>query len=170
MAAQIIYPTPYPAVNSILNELLSKVQTILGKCLIGMYLYGSLALDDFDPRSSDIDFVVVTTTELPQALFLSLKAMHAHLARDESKWATELESSYIPQDALRRYDPPNTHHPHIDRGGGSLNIEQHDTDWVVQRYVLRTHGLLLVGPSIETLIDPISAQELRQASLDLFNY
>ena len=158
--------TPYADVNVVLHELLSGVQTILGNHFIGLYLYGSLALGDFDPERSDIDFLVVTTDDLPAELISALKPMHARMAAGSSKWATELEGSYIPQAALRRYDPNRARHPRINRGEGTLGLEQHDCDWVIQRHVLREHGVVLAGPTPQTLIDPILPHELRQAVLE----
>jgi hypothetical protein len=162
-----LHPTPYPEVNAILLWLMLDVQAILSDQFTGMYLYGSLALGDFDPGKSDIDFLVVTTDELPDVLVAALAAMHARLAASSSKWAMELEGSYIPRRSLCRYYPNDTHHPHIDRGRGKLAIAQHDTDWVIQRYVLREHGVVVAGPDIRRMIDPISADELRQAVRDL---
>jgi predicted nucleotidyltransferase len=167
MASGITNPTPNAEVNFILNLLRSEVQQILGNQLVGMYLYGSLALGDFDRQKSDIDFVVVTDGELSDELMEVLKVMHRRLAASGSKWAYELEGSYIPQKALRRYNPYSVRHPHIDRGGGSLSVEQHDSDWVIQRYILREHGIILAGPDPKTIIDPILPDDLRQAVLDL---
>lgn len=67
-----------------------------------MYLYGSLALGDFDLQKSDIDFLVVTKENLRKATFQALKSMHAEFATCSSKWATELEGSYISKRALER--------------------------------------------------------------------
>ncbi len=122
MSAHVTHPTPYPDVNALLHELLSSVQTILGNHFVGMYLYGSLAIGDFAPHKSDIDFVVVTANELPDEMLPALEAMHARTAASGSMWATELEGSYIPQHALRRCDPTHALHPHIDTGGGTLGV------------------------------------------------
>ena len=157
------FPTPFTVVNDILLNLLAQVQVILGEQFVGMYLYGSLALGDFDPLRSDIDFLVVTRRALEEKDLLALQAMHRALGAADSKWALELEGSYIPLVSLRRYNPGDTHHPHIDRGSSGLAIEQHDTDWVVQRHTLRRCGVVLSGPPLESLIDPISPDELRQA-------
>ncbi len=167
MSAHVTHPTAYPDVNAVLNMLLLSVQTILGNHFIGMYLYGSLASGDFDPQRSDIDFVVVTADELPDEMLPALKAMHARIAASGSTWATELEGSYIPQHALRRYDPTHALHPHIDRGGGSLRVEQHDTDWVIQRHILREQGVVVAGPAPQALIDPVLPNELRWAVLGI---
>jgi len=167
MSAHDTHPTPYPDVNALLHELLSSVQTILGSHFVGMYLYGSLASGDFAPHKSDIDFVVVTANELPDEMLPALEAMHARIAASGSRWATELEGSYISQHALRRYDPTHALHPHIDRGGGTLGVEQHDSDWVIQRHILREHGVVLAGPAPQTLIAPVLPNELRRAVLEI---
>lgn len=168
-AMQAAHPPPStdPDVNAILAELCAAVHAILGAEFIGMYLYGSLALGDFDPRKSDIDFLVAIAGPLSAEHLASLQAMHRRLAAGKAKFKQELEGSYIPLAALRRYDPADTRHAHIDRGSGALQIEQHDTDWVVQRYSLREYGLALAGPDPRSLIDPISADELRDGVLGL---
>jgi len=163
----IFHPTPYPDVNAMLLRLLAEVQTILGDQFTGLYLYGSLAIGDFDPGKSDIDFLVVTTDALPDEKVAALATMHARLAASDSKWATELEGSYIPRRSLRHYDATDTHHPHIDRGGGTLAIEQHGTDWVIQCHVLRNQGVVVAGPDPRTLINPVSADELRRGVVGL---
>lgn len=156
---------PYPEVDALLQELLQSVQTILENHFVGAYLFGSLSSGDFD-QNSDIDLLVVTDDELPGDLFLALKAMHARIAAGDSWWATQLEVSYIPKHALRRHDPASALHPHIDRGKGeSLRLMRHDNDWVVQRHTLRERGITLAGPAPETLIDPISPNDLRRAML-----
>jgi hypothetical protein len=157
------YPTPYPDVNAILDRLLANVQATLTDRLVGMYLYGSLANGGFDPGSSDIDFLIVTDDELPGEIVTALVEMHTQIATLDTRWATELEGSYIPKDALRRHDPARAQHPHIDRGSGHLSIMQHDSDWVVQRYILRERGIVLAGPPLPALIDPVSPDDLRQA-------
>lgn len=160
--------TPYAEVNAVLYEVLSGVQNILRDRFVGMYLYGSLAVGDFQPDRSDIDFLVVTEEELPGQVVAALQAMHIRMAERDQPLGREIEGSYIPRHALRRYDPANARHPHIDRGGG-LAVEQHDCDWVVQRYVLREHGVVVAGPAIHTLIDPITPDKLKQAVLELMH-
>jgi len=83
MSNQNTHPTPYPEVNTVLNVLLADVQTILGNQFISMYLYGSLADGGFD-QDSDVDFVVVTKEDLPEALFSALQAMHVRVAQLDS--------------------------------------------------------------------------------------
>jgi hypothetical protein len=160
-------PTPYPEVNALLQELLKSVQSILGRHFIGMYLDGSLASGDFD-QESDIDFVVVTDDAISGELFSALKAMHERIATMDFQWAIQLEGSYLSQHALRRFDPAHALHPNIERGRGErLKMVQHDEGWAIHRSILRERGITLAGPVPQTLIDPVSPTQLRQAMLSM---
>jgi predicted nucleotidyltransferase len=159
--------TSYPDVNEILNILLSYVQEILGDQFIGMYLFGSLANGDFD-QHSDIDALVVTDAEISEDRFSALEEMHRQINKIDSPWAIQLEVSYIPQNALRRFDPDNILHPHMDRGNNeTLHRMSHANDWIIQRHILRERGIVITGPSLKTLIDPVSPNDLRQAVADV---
>jgi len=161
------HPTAYSDVNTVLQELLAGVRAILGQRLVGMYLYGSLAGGDFDPRTSDIDFVAVTAGELSDDEFSALRALHERLAAGPSKWGVELEGYYIPRPALRRYDPAQAPCPHIERGE-KLVVEPQGSDGAIQRHILREQGIVLAGPAPRELIDPVSPDDLRQAVWTLF--
>ena len=164
------YPTVHPKVNRLLDELLRRVQTVLSDQFVGLYLFGSLTSGDFDP-DSDIDVLVVTEDDLSAALFAGLKAMHQHIVTGGSHWATQLEVSYIPLAALRRHEPTHADHPHIDRGCGDQELVRmrHDASWIVQRHVLRERGITVAGPAPATLIDDVTADDLRRAMVDVLN-
>jgi predicted nucleotidyltransferase len=160
-------PTPYSAVNEILDLLLTDVKGIMQDQLIGMYLFGSLAIGDFDLHS-DIDILFVTEQAISEEAFQDLFEIHERISTIDSPWAIQIEVSYIPKDALRRFDPANNSHPHIDRGPGEkLHWMRHDSDWNVQRYILRERGITVTGPDPKTLIAPVSPAELRSAGSEI---
>jgi hypothetical protein len=168
MPSDALNPTPYPDVNAVLHDFLSGIHAILGDQFVGMYLSGSLALGDFDARRSDIDFVVVTDTEVSGDDLAALRAMHDRFNAGDSPWATEVEAAYIPRDALRRYDPARARHPHIERGAGeALDLDDLATDWIIHRAIVREHGVIVAGPDPRTLIDAVSAQDMRRAVVEL---
>ena len=140
-------PTLYPDVNAALHLLRQEARTILGDHFHSMYLTGSLALGDFDPHRSDIDYIVVTDVDVAADQLTALRAMHARFNASASPWATEVEVVYIAQDALRRHDPARATHPHIERGPDeTLRMDELDSGWVVQRHILRTRGVVVAGP------------------------
>jgi len=143
--------------------LLLGVRTVLGDTFVGMYLYGSLAGGDFDPRRSDIDFVVVTADALPDETIAALETMHARITVSGSKWAAKLEGAYVPQQALRRHDPSESPCPCTNEG--RFYLATLGSDWVIQRYTLWEQGVVVAGPPPRSLIDPVQPDDLRQAVL-----
>src|SRR3989442_5190505 len=135
-----VIATPFGEINSVLEELLLGVRAVLGRRFVGMYLDGSLAIGDFEPDKSDLDFVVVTDGELSPETFENLKTMHERIATGASKWAKELEGSYIPERALR-HDRRPAAHPYIDRGSTLAMVHQQREYWVIHRQLLREHAV-----------------------------
>jgi hypothetical protein len=156
-------PTIYKDVNSILHMMKRSLQTILGTQMVGFYLYGSLALGDFDPASSDVDFLIVTSDDLSDDVIEQLRGMHADIAASGLAYANKLEGSYIPRRALRRYDPDDASHPSIGVDW-PLHVRGHGSNWIIERDIVREHSVIVLGPSPQTLIDPVSADELRTAT------
>jgi len=146
------------------------VQPILGQGLVGLYLEGSIALGEFEPDRSDIDFVAVTAGDVPHETFVALQALHARLAADAPKWGLELEGSYVPRHSIRPHEPRPAAHPYIDRGTGRLEIVRQERGyWVIHCHVVREHGVVLAGPEPRTLIDPVHPDDLRRAVSDVLH-
>jgi hypothetical protein len=153
--------TPYPDVNAVLALLLGGAQSALGDHFSGLYLHGSLASGDFNRRTSDIDFLVVTDTELSGNLVRDLAALHVHLWNSGLKWAAKLEGAYVPQPALRRHDPLAGPCPTVN--AGRFYLDPQGSDWIIRRYILREYGVVVCGPSLKSAIDPVTPDDLRHA-------
>jgi hypothetical protein len=161
------FPTPYEDVNAIVAALASGIQEALGASFVGIYLDGSLALGDFDPGKSDIDFVAVTEDEVTELAFGALQALHARLAAGPSRWGQELEGSYISRQAIGARDPRPAAQPYIDRGDELTLVHQERGYWVIHRHVLREHGVTVVGPPPRTLIERVEPDDLRAAVIGI---
>ncbi len=158
-------PTPHADVNAVLRCLLREMRGVLGAEFVGMYCYGSLSLGDFTPGSSDIDFLVVTEHEPLENMLHALDAMHTRIAASGLQWAEKLEGSYIPRAALRHDDPANNRHPTIG-ADWPFSIRAHGSHWVIERHIVREHGVRIWGPSPKTLIDPVTPDAIRAAVRD----
>ena len=162
MSDHLADPTPYPDLNALLRVLLSDVRAILRHQFVGMYLSGSLAGGDFDVERSDIDWLIVTADELPAETIVALEAMHARITAGGLRWAARLEGSYVPQRALWRYDPSRATHPSL-AVGGKFGMDGQGSDGIIQRHILREQGVVVAGPALQTLIEPVSPGDLQQA-------
>ena len=160
MSPPAISPTPYPYVNAVLKLLLDNVQSVLDTYFVGLYLHGSLALGDFDPGHSDIDFAVVTTRELPVKLIADLETTHGCINDSGLEWAEKLEGSYLSKKTLRRYSPEEAPHPHVFEN--KFLVIRDNREWVINRHILREKGVVVAGPPIKPMITPVSPDKLRE--------
>ena len=166
MTDQAAFPTGFPEINALLQVVLAGAREVLGERFVGMVLHGSLASGGFDPQRSDIDFLIVTREELPEEIVAELRQMHAGITAGGMPWADHIEGSYIPLEALRCYDPARAVHPAL-RVDGSFEVDGHGPDWIIQRHIIREKGIVLAGPPVRDLIDPVSPNELRRAQLGI---
>ncbi len=155
-----IKPTTYPELNTVLQELISSLETILEEDFLGAYLQGSFATGDYDLHS-DVDFIIVTENELSGVQIQPLQALHKHIFHLESAWAQHLEGSYFPKDVLRSTPKPGKQLWYLDNGSSELIKSVHCNTLVVM-WVVREHGVTLTGPPPETMIDPVPVDMLRQ--------
>lgn len=100
-------PTPYPDLNRVLAEFVSRVQAVLGDRFTAAYLVGSFAIGDFDTHS-DVDFLIAMEEEVAEHRLPELQKMHGRIHELDSPWSRHLDGSYIPLNVLRKHDPTNT--------------------------------------------------------------
>jgi predicted nucleotidyltransferase len=158
------FPTPYPELNNVLQDLVESVQEILSNDFVGAYLQGSFAVGDFDIHS-DVDFIMVTQTELSDNQIQALQVMHEHIYHLDSRWAQHLEGSYFPKNVLRHYSRRGEKLWYLDNGSRSL-IKADHCNTIVVRWVLRENGITLTGQTSGTLADPIPVELLRKEIME----
>lgn len=152
-------PTPYPELNRVLAELVSRTQDTLGQALVGIYLQGSFALGDHDEHS-DVDFIAVVDGVLDAGRVAALTRMHEEIFTLPSEWARHLEGSYFPLDVLADHGRSGEPVRYLDHGSTELVLSDHCNTPVV-RWIVREHGVPLVGPDPATLMPLIPEDALR---------
>lgn len=163
-------PTPYRVINELLARFLAAVQAALGPRFVGMYLSGSLALGDFDPKSSDIDLVVVVegiagSGALADEDVAALRAMHAAFDGGSSPaskgWAGKLEVIYVTREAVRHPRLDNTPYPQVEKESGFF-VDRLEDGWLAHCYTVREHGVVVAGPEPATLFAAVDPDALRR--------
>ncbi len=92
-------------VNELLNAMTTDLPIVLGSDLAGIYLYGSLTQNAFNPKRSDIDCVIVTKSELTDARLDALAHWFAETARS-NEWTTRLQASILIRDEVLLMNSP----------------------------------------------------------------
>lgn len=177
-------PTPFADLNAVLAHLVANARRLLGDNFVGAYLQGSFAVGDAT-EFSDCDFIIVTARDITPAELPAFQALHAGIHElPYPYWRTGLEGSYAPAEILRRWsteprDPPGGPRPsgwgdpglsgaparaypfwYLDHGARTLVRSEHDNTQVV-RWCLREKGVVLAGPGLRDLIDPVPPEALR---------
>ncbi|NPV02841.1 MAG: DUF4111 domain-containing protein [Brevinematales bacterium] len=161
-------PTLFDDVNKTVSMLLFQSKDILRDHFIAMYLHGSLATGDFNPETSDVDFVIITTSFLSDVTIQELRIMHKSLMNQFPVWGERLEGSFVSKDLLKQGTPPTEPRPYINQK--SFNIAPYGYEWALEKHVLREKSIALTGIPASTFIAPVSLDEIRGAVINLLRY
>ncbi len=149
----------HPEMRSLVERIRSDLARSLHGKLVGLYSVGSLVVGDFDPLISDVDFVAVTTAPLDNLTGESLRQMHAKIARDFPSWDNRIEVVYVAVDHLRH--PDQLDRLAVISPGEPFHIfAVNADDWLLNWYLLRLNGVTLLGADPQTLVEPITLDEL----------
>ncbi len=150
---------PYPELRLVLAAFAQAIAAQLEGNLIGLYLVGSLASGDFD-LDSDVDFLVVTNSELTEADMAPLQDIQIRIHAMDCYPARHLEGSYISLRDLNDAGCVGVKELfYFDNGSTAWERSTHDNQWHV-RWVLRERGIPLLGPDPKTLLPPIPLDEM----------
>ena len=150
---------PYPELREVLNTFVDKITAELRENLVGIYLVGSIASGDFD-LDSDVDFLVVTNTELTESNMKSLQDIQIKIHDIDCYPAKHLEGSYLSINDLNDLSAVGEKKLYyFDNGSTVYEQSTHDNKWHV-RWILRERGITLIGRKPETILQSIPMNEL----------
>jgi hypothetical protein len=126
---------------------LEAVDAVAPGLVEGLYLTGSVALRDFRPSASDVDFVAVTRAPLGVAQLQALDRAHARVRARFPRPAFEgiyVTWAELGRDPLSAPPGPHAHEGRLHRSG---RAERHPVTW----HTLASHGVAVRGPGREAL-------------------
>lgn len=130
----------------------------------GLYLEGSLALNDFRPDASDIDFVAVTAKPPGTTELSALEKVHTELRERQRK--PFFDGIYLTWDDLATGPQATGERPISDIGRLKSYDSQHNP---VTWHTLAVHGVTLRGPAAADLdiwTDPDALAAWQNTNLD----
>lgn len=150
---------PYPELREVLNVFANEIAAELKENLIGLYLVGSIASGDFD-LDSDVDFLVVTNTELTEADMKPLQDIQIKIHDIDCYPAKHLEGSYISISDLNNWSVVGKKKLYyFDNGSTTYEQTTHDNQWHI-RWILRERGITLIGQKPEIILREVPQNEL----------
>jgi predicted nucleotidyltransferase len=151
------------SVRKVLSETLSGVHSILRDNLIGIYLYGSLAMECFNPKSSDLDVILVARKRLEKE---QRKRIIEYLKGVCSK-NRRIELSIICKDVIQNPQYPIMVDLHFEYWGDIFENEK-DNEILSNLYTTKERGFCVWGMPISDVFSRIPAgYHLRSVIEDL---
>jgi len=146
---------------STMRALTRGLLTILGDRLVGVYLGGSAASEDFCEASSDLDFLVVTRGELNLEDEVAIKLLHKDVLR-KHPYARRLEGDYVPREYLvpegTTVPVPGCEHGLFLPKVGEIMLS---ADNIAD---MRQHGVTFHGPEPRAVLPAVSPDQVREAA------
>jgi len=143
-------------VSALLEALKGNVPRILGSNLVGIYVYGSLTQNAFEPKHSDIDCIVVTRRDLSDAQFTRLDEWFQRSA-GSNPWTTRLQITFLLRDEVLIMNSKACLYQF-----GQLKRCGSDGNPIIWLNVLQS-GIVLYGPPASTFVPTITREVLFQA-------
>jgi hypothetical protein len=145
-----------PQVSALLQDLTAHLPVILGRNLVGIYLYGSLTQRAFDPKRSDVDCIVVTERDLSETRFRKLAAWLARAA-ESNPWVARLQMLFLIRNQVLTMNSKACLYQF-----GLLKRSSSDGNPIIWMNVLES-GVVLFGARPEVFVPAITPEILFQA-------
>src|SRR5437867_6648249 len=143
-------------VSALLQDLAAHLPVILGRNLVGLYLYGSLTQRAFNRKLSDIDCIVVTQRELSDAQFKKLGVWLAEVA-ESNAWTARMQILFLIKNKVLTMNSKACLYQF-----GLLKRSGSDGNPIIWMNILKS-GIVLFGPRPESFVPVITTEILFQA-------
>jgi hypothetical protein len=147
---------PHPA-DQIMADFVEQITSIDPQFVEGVYLTGSLPMNDFFADKSDIDFIVLCKTFPDKNIFTQLQYIHKKIAKRFTK--TDLNGTYLTTDSLFINRPEDI--PTATVHEGSIFYSAFELA-PISLSELKTNAITIVGQKAETLQVEIKQDELNK--------
>jgi hypothetical protein len=161
------------ALDGYVDGVARRVATVLGDRLVGVWLVGSGALADYDPRRSDVDVQAVATDVLPRAAREDLVARLTHDALPNP--ARGLEFVLYARDDLRDTEGPRFQ-LNLNTGPRMEHHVAYDADddprfwFTIDVSIARQSAVPLIGPPATDLFPEPPAPLVATALLEAIDF
>jgi hypothetical protein len=145
----------FPLID-LLGELRVRLPLLLGRNFVGLYLHGSLTLDAFAERRSDVDAIVVTRRVLTTRQFRTVGRWLRRSART-NRWTRRLQMTFLQRSSVLTMNAAACLYQF-----GRLTRSRSDGNPIIWLNVLES-GVTLAGPPARSFVPSITIGMLHEA-------
>ena len=153
-------------VPNVVAALADGLVQILGARLVCVYLGGSISMGDFVPATSDFDLLILTEGQLTPTDMKAIDDLHRRLAMDDPD-ARRLEGDYASRHLLL---PQGTSAPVPGFRRGQFRPDVREIMLSADNVAnIWESGIAVYGPPADTLLPPVTPDDVRAAVLEMLN-
>ncbi len=151
--------------DHILNNIVISYKNILKDNILGIYVHGSLAMDCFNPKVSDIDFLVIVKKTITTNVKRKLIDVLLELSKSGPKKG--LEMSVLLEKNVKNFKHPTPYILHYSDAYKATYESNHsylcengeDPDLAAHITVTRARGIRIYGCPIEEIFSPVPRRD-----------
>ncbi|GIK84163.1 MAG: streptomycin 3''-adenylyltransferase [Patescibacteria group bacterium] len=164
-------------IKQYIQSVVRNISDLLGRSLVGIYLYGSLAMGSYYRPKSDIDLIIVIDTKLRPDLRKKIAETFVKLA-ENCPTVGNLEASVITSLAAKKFKHPcpfevhygSEWHEKIKKGEIDFSENKTDSDLASHLMYVIKRGVVLHGKEIKDTFNPIPWNYFIDSILDDFDW
>jgi len=155
----------------VLEDILFPLRRIFADNLVGIYLYGSVVQECFNPEQSDIDFIVVVKNPLTDTQKDQLFELFNRFC-NEHEYGDRLEAIFFTLEQIKRCGFPSPFLFCVEGGNCRLPQDKNDLDTDLPLTVrhIYDYGVALFGPEPDKLFSPPEWETLKSSILEEIRY
>ena len=145
-----------------LGRIADAISKILKENFVGFYIIGSFVMGDWNPKKSDVDFIVVTRKPLNNKESVEIGKLHLALSKSDLGKKLDGAYAYLEQLQKKRFgEKTGTVENHEFKANYPCRLSADNI------LCLLRHGKCVQGMPIEELSLSVSDEELNQAVYDM---
>lgn len=143
-------------IKNIVADVSYKINQMIGDNMIGIYLFGSLVLGDFDENFSDIDLMIVLKSNINKDEFEKIKDLQKYIAEKYSRFGTDgIEMIFVSTDTINNYLNKKTYLTAV-APGNPLETIICKPEFLIYFYIVKNYGETVLGTPKEEVFSKIS--------------
>jgi hypothetical protein len=147
------------------QEFTNRIDQEMPGRISAFYLEGSIALDGFNPRLSDVDFVAVLNSQVTTCEVKKIRSLHESMEHKYPQW--KLSGRYFQHSDLGCLN--EAIQPHLNYHDGKLMWSSRFNLSEITWWILKNHGIAVFGPPPQSLNYTVDMDNLVQNQLENMN-
>ncbi len=143
-------------IKTIANDVSDRINQTFGGNIVGVYLFGSLVLGDFDENFSDIDLMIVLKRDINKSEFEKIKDLQKYISEKYSRFGTDgIEMIFVSTETIKSYLVKETFLTAV-APGNPLETVVCKPEFLIYFYIVKNYGKTILGTPKEEVFPIIS--------------